>query len=133
MNAYLFKLLIMIGAVFILAIGNILAMTYYNVGEQEELFDKKRFLKGLLKAVLILLMIASLTTSWIAFLYIEMVPEGIIDPFIICYTAAGFYFIKLTLALAKILGILERLKAQVSEVQAQELTSVEEVGDADRV
>ena len=130
MEDYLFKLLIMIGAVFILAIGNILASTFYNIDEKSESFSFIRFVKGIIKAVLILLIIASLTVSWLAFTYIEMIPEGLIDPFVICYTAAGFYFIKLTVKASKILGVTERLKAQVSEAQLKEI-EVEE--DADRV
>ena len=121
MNAYLFKLLLMIAVVFILALGNMIAGAYYNINEKMESFDRKKLLKGLLKAIAIIMIIAALTIAWIIFEYLHIIPDGIVDPYIICFIAACSYFVKLTVALSKILGIYDKLISSVSEAQRNEM------------
>lgn len=110
---YIFKIVIFTIILSALTIGNIAGRTYFNTKRKKELFDKGRFLNGIFKGFLVLIIIITLTGSYLGFIYVDMIDESLIDPLLLLYAVAIINFGKLIITLADIFEFdLSQLKTQ---------------------
>lgn len=121
---YISKIAVLTALMGILVIGNIAGRVYYNLEKKKELFEMGRFLNGIFKAILIMVMIVALTLSYISFVHIDMIKKDMVDPMIICYTGAAYYFITLTNTLIAILGI--KIEPEKYVEPKEEISVIEE-------
>ena len=114
MESYIPQFIQIVLVLGVLGLGNILARLYHNVATLKVDFDKTKLKNGILKVIIIILIICSLAYSWIVLTQLGLITEELVDPFIICYVAVIFYFVKLANALIDIFGIKEFIKDRLN-------------------
>lgn len=129
---YIFKIVIFTIILSALTIGNIAGRTYFNTKRKKELFDKGRFLNGIFKGTLVLIIIITLTGSYLGFIYVDMVDESLIDPLLLLYAVAIINFGKLIVTLADIFEFdIAQLKTQKLPKELSKVEKSEEEYDED--
>lgn len=129
---YIRSILVLTIIIGVLTGGNISGRLYYNIGKKKELFEKGRFFNGIFKAMLVVAVVVTLTFSYLAFIYIDMLDKELVDPLILLKGASVLYFGTLIKTLADILGIeLPKAKKEeiINEVNPIEVTSIEPLPD----
>ena len=101
---YIEKIVLLTIVVGIFALSHILAKVFYNTNNLKEVFNTQRLFVGIFKGIVVILMIVSLTLGYLSFIYLKVVNDSMIDPLILLYGTAIFYFTKIVKSLSEILG-----------------------------
>ena len=101
---YIEKIVLLTIVVGTLVMAHIMAKVFYNTNTLKQVFHAQKLLVGVIKGIVVILMIVSITFGYLSFIYLKVVNDSIIDPLILLYGASVFYFSKVIKALSEILG-----------------------------